>query len=149
GFRTQIYAQLIVDVLLVTALAALTGAQGSQFVMIYMLVILSGGFIGGMPAGLAVAGLACMAFLALPARGRALALPDEWPTAPRPSLPPPALFVVFLALLGALTGYLGQRIHSTHESLAQTRRELLRVRLDTDKILQHLTTGVLTIDESA
>jgi two-component system sensor histidine kinase PilS (NtrC family) len=149
GLSTQIYAQLVVDILVVTALAALTGAQGSQFVMIYILVILSGGFIGGVPAGLATACLACAAFLALPALVRTLALPDEWANAPRPSSTSPALFIVFLVLLGALTGYLGQRIHSTHESLAQTRRELLRVRLDTDKILQHLTTGVLTIDESA
>lgn len=146
--RAQIYAQVVVDVVVVTALASLTGAQGSQFVMIYILVILSGGFIGGMPAGLAAAGLACVAFLSLPAIVRALALPDDWANPARPSSTSPALFVAFLALLGALIGYLGQRVHSTHESLAQTRRELLRVRLDTDKILQHLTTGVLTIDEA-
>ncbi len=148
ALQAQIYAQLVADVLLVTALAALTGAQGSQFVMFYILVILSGGFIAGVPAGLAAAGLACLGFLLLPALLRGLALPDEWANPPRPPSTTPALFVAFLALLGGLTGYLGQRIHSTRERLAQTRRELQRVRLDTDKILQHLTTGVLTIDEA-
>jgi PAS domain S-box-containing protein len=146
GFALQLGVQLAFDVLVITALAALSGGQGSQFVMFYVLAILTGGFLGGIRSGVLAATLSCVGFLLLPSLFGALALPSDWVRVPRPPSTNPGLFVAFLFLLGWLTGYLGQRAHATHERLAQTRRELLRVRLDTDKILQHLTTGVLTVD---
>ncbi len=59
----------------------------------------------------------------------------------------PAL-VGFLVLLGAIAGSLGGRVRRTQQTLERASREVERARLDTDVILEHLPSGVLTLDTS-
>ena len=139
--RFQTGAQLGVDLALVTWLAASTGGRGSQFVLFYALVVITGGVLGRVAGGLLAASGACLGFLLLPAL--AARLGGE---AAAEALVKPELMVTFLTIVGVLSGVLGERVQRTAGDLARTERELDRVRVDNDAILRHLATGILTVD---
>ena len=91
----QLAVQLGVDLLLVTALAARTGGQGSQFVLFYVLVVITGGLFRGLTGGLLAAAGAVTGFLWLPRLTAMLGV----------SLPnhvQPEVMVTFLASVGVL-----------------------------------------------
>jgi PAS domain S-box-containing protein len=134
--------QLGVDLLLVTWLAAYTGGRGSQFVLFYALVVITGGVLGRIGGGLLAAAGAGVGFLVLPA----LAAPLAGRGQPLDSFVRPELMVTFLAIVGVLSGVLGERVQRTAGDLERTEKELVRVRVDNDAILRHLATGVLTVD---
>jgi len=139
----QGHLQLVADLVLVTALAAHTGGQGSQFVLFYVLVVISGGLMARLAGGLfAAAGAGC-AYLLLPAL--AAGLDPSGSAAAEPVLPT-GMLLAFVAIVGVLSGVLGGRVRATHDDLERTTRELHRVRVDNDVILRHLATGVLTVD---
>jgi two-component system sensor histidine kinase PilS (NtrC family) len=143
GRNAQTGAQLAVDLALVTWLAAYTGGRGSQFVLFYPLVVITGGVLGRVGGGLLAATGACLGFLALPMLARPLG--GEMGT---DALVKPELMVTFLTIVGVLAGVLGERVQRTAGDLARTERELDRVRVDNDAILRHLATGILTVDGS-
>lgn len=144
GFLLQTAAQLGVDLALVTWLAAYTGGRGSQFVLFYALVVITGGVLGRVAGGVFTAAGACAGFLALPA----LAAPLGMHESSFDLLVKPELMVMFLTIVGVLSGVLGERVQRTAGDLARTERELDRVRVDNDAILRHLTTGILTVDRT-
>ena len=138
----QTAAQLGVDLALVTWLAAYTGGRGSQFVLFYALVVITGGVLGRIPGGLMAAGGAGLGFLLLPA----LAAPLGGPSHTLNGHVRPELMVTFLAIVGVLAGLLGDRVQRAAGDLERTAKELDRVRVDNDAILRHLATGILTVD---
>jgi two-component system sensor histidine kinase PilS (NtrC family) len=144
GLRVQTAAQLGVDLALVTWLAAYTGGRGSQFVLFYALVVITGGVLGRVGGGLLAAAGACAGFLALPV----LAAPLGGGDVAVDALVKPELMVTFLTIVGVLAGVLGERVQRTAGDLERTERELDRVKVDNDAILRHLATGVLTVDET-
>jgi len=144
GLRLQTAAQLAVDVTLVTWLAAYTGGRGSQFVLFYALVVITGGVLGRVGGGLLTAAGACVGFLALPA----LAAPLGGGDGTIDALVKPELMVTFLTIVGVLAGVLGERVQRTAGDLERTERELDRIKVDNDAVLRHLATGVLTVDET-
>jgi two-component system sensor histidine kinase PilS (NtrC family) len=141
GLLVQMAAQLGVDLALVTWLAAYTGGRGSQFVLFYALVVITGGVLGRVGGGLLAAAGACTGFLLLPAVSAPLGVTEL-----ADSLVRPELMVTFLTIVGVLSGVLGERVQRTAGELARTERELDRVRIDNDAILRHLATGILTVD---
>ncbi|MBI5709235.1 MAG: PAS domain S-box protein [Candidatus Eisenbacteria bacterium] len=138
GLRLQIYLNLLADLVLVTALAARTGGRESQFVLFYVLVVITGGLLERLPGGLFAATGACAAYLLALAPGVAPLAGDV--------LPRPGMMGGFLVIVGVLAGMLGRGVRRAHDDLARTTRELHRVRVDNDVILRHLATGVLTVD---
>jgi len=144
GLRVQTGAQLGVDLALVTWLAAYTGGRGSQFVLFYALVVITGGVLGRVGGGLLAAAGACVGFLALPA----LAAPLGGLDVAGDALVKPELMVTFLTIVGVLAGVLGERVQRAAGDLERTERELDRIKVDNDAILRHLATGVLTVDET-
>jgi PAS domain S-box-containing protein len=142
GLRAQTAAQLGVDLALVTWLAAYTGGRGSQFVLFYALVVITGGVLGRVGGGLLAAAGACAGFLALPALAAPLGGSDD-------ALVKPELMVMFLTIVGVLAGVLGERVQRTAGDLERTERELDRVKVDNDAILRHLATGILVVDHAA
>jgi PAS domain S-box-containing protein len=139
----QAFAQLTADLALVTALAAYTGGRGSQFVLFYVLVVITGGLLARLAGGLFAAAGAAAAYLLLPVF--AARLDSSWAGGAEPGLPT-GMLLAFVAIVGVLAGVLGRRVRATHEDLERTARELDRVRVDNDVILRHLATGVLTVD---
>ncbi len=139
GWAVQTAAQLGVDLLLVTWLAAYTGGRGSQFVLFYALVVITGGVLGRVAGGMLAAAGACTGFLVLPLLARPLGTDVD-------AMVRPELMVTFLTIVGVLAGVLGERVQRTAGELARTERELSRVRIDNDAILRHLATGLMTVD---
>ncbi len=139
----QGHAQLVADLLLVTALAAHTGGRGSPFVLFYVLVVISGGLLARLGGGLFAAAGAGGAYLLLPAL--AARVDPSGAAAPETALPA-GMLLAFVAIVGVLAGVLGRRVRATRDDLERTTRELDRVRVDNDVILRHLATGVLTVD---
>jgi len=138
GLKLQTAAQLGVDLALVTWLAAYTGGRGSQFVLFYALVVITGGVLGRVTGGLLTATGACTGFLLLPT----LAAPLGGGDGNVDALIKPELMVTFLTIVGVLAGVLGERVQRTAGDLERTERELDRVRVDNDAILRHLATGI-------
>ena len=145
GLSAQLSLQLAGDVLLVTALSTWTGGRDSQFVLFYVLVVITGGLMGRMPGGVLTAVATCLSFVALPWVVRICGAP--LPDAGTPAILRPSMVVAFLAIVGVLSGLLGERVQKTRDALHRTARELNRVRVDNDVILRHLASGVLTVDE--
>jgi len=139
----QVFAQLTADLALVTALAAYTGGRGSQFVLFYVLVVITGGLLMRFPGGLFAAAGAGLGYALLPAL--VVRLRGPWSLGEEAGLPP-AMLVAFAAIVGVLAGGLGRRVRAADDDLERTALELARVRVDNDVILRQLATGVLTVD---
>jgi len=143
ALASQGYLQLVADLAMVTALAAHTGGQGSQFVLFYVLVVISGGLLARLAGGLFAAVGAVGAYLLLPALVARL---DPSGSAAAEPVLPTGMLLAFVVIVGVLAGVLGRRVRATHDDLERTTRELDRLRVDNDVILRHLATGVLTVD---
>jgi PAS domain S-box-containing protein len=143
GLGLQAFLQVAADLVLVTALAAHTGGRGSQFVLFYVLVVITGGLIARLAGGLFAAAGAGAAYLLLPALATRV---DAFSTGGAEPVLPAGMLLAFVAIVGVLAGILGRRVRSAHDDLERTARELDRVRVDNDVILRHLATGVLTVD---
>jgi two-component system sensor histidine kinase PilS (NtrC family) len=140
----QAHVQIAADLVMVTALSAMTGGRESQFVMFLALVVIAGGLLNRLVGGLVTAAAASIAFLLLPTVAEMLQAPP--PSATTATLPPPGMMIAYLMLMGVLSGALGERVRRARQELERTARELDRVRIDNDVILRHLTTGVLTVE---
>ena len=141
GDSVQTYAQLTLDLAIVTVLAALTGGRDSQFVVFFALVVIAGGLHLRLTGGLVTAAGASLGYIALP---WVASMHGEAPTVTAR----PGLLGAFLAMVGVLSGILGRRVHRTREHLEHTARELNRVMVNNDLILRHLTSGVFTVDKT-
>jgi PAS domain S-box-containing protein len=141
GETAQIYAQLLLDLAMVTALAALTGGRESQFVVFFALVVIAGGLHERLTGGLVTALGASLAYVALPWVAPLLGAAADGEAGLD-------LRGAFLVMVGVLSGILGRRVHRTREHLERTARELNRVMVNNDLILRHLTSGVFTVDRT-
>lgn len=145
GLGVQTALQLTCDVALVGALSIWTGGRDSQFVLFFVLVVITGGLLGRLAGGVLTALASCAVFLALPWAMDRLGAPPVDPTSP--AFLRPSMVIAFLAIVGVLSGLLGERVHRTRDALHRTARELNRVRVDNEVILRHLSSGVLTVDD--
>lgn len=144
----QAWLQAFVDCAAITVLAAATGGVESQFVLFLVVAVLWAGILLETAGGLVVAAVASTGTLLLPHLAGAVA-PPAWleamggASAPVPASPS---LVGFLLALGAAAGTLGERTRRTRQTLARASREVERARLDTDRILESMSSGVLTLD---
>ncbi len=150
GARAQAWLQVVGDGALVTLFAGLTGGPNSQFVLFYVVVVLWAGVVLETGGGLVAAAVASTGYLLLGAIGRlaegnpAFAGFGHGPAA----VPYSPALVLFLVALGAAAGSLGGRARRTRQTLALASREVERARLDTDRILESMSSGVLTLDNT-
>ena len=56
------------------------------------------------------------------------------------------LHILIFYLVAFISGYLADRLRKEKEALVDTSRQLRRARLETDDILRHLNSGLLTVD---
>lgn len=129
------YAQVILDVALVTAIVHVTQGPESDFAPVYILVISAGALLLPLPGGLLIGGLASIAYLADLAWGFQSTF--TWEV---------ALQIGLFTFVALVTGLLGDRLRHTGLALGEVASELHRLRLDTGDILANLATGVLTVD---
>lgn len=134
--RNFLYAQIIFDTLLVTAVVHLTGGSESDFATLYILVIAAAGLLLPLAGGVLIGGLASILYFADIVWGQAVS-------------PPWTVFtqIVVFALVALATGFLGDRLRQAGAALGEVESELRQLRLETDEILGALDTGVLTVDD--
>jgi len=130
-----VYAQVIFDALLVTALVHITDGGESPFAPLYILVITAGALLLPLPGGVLVGVLATILFLA-----DTLLLNLE-------TFKPAVLLQMGLfATVAVITGWVGDRVRRAGLALGRVESELRQLRLDTGDILANISTGVLTVD---
>jgi two-component system, NtrC family, sensor histidine kinase PilS len=129
-----LYAQVIFDALLLTAVVYMTGDRYSMFAPLYILVISAGALLLPIVGGILVGLLTSILYFA--------AAVGSSGSVDRAILLQVALF----AVVALVTGYLGDRLRHTGAALGEVQTELRRLRLDTDDILETIGTGILTVD---
>lgn len=130
-----LYAQVVLDVFLVTAVVHITGGDGSDFAPLYILVISEGALLLPLPGGVLIGALASIVYFADIVWFHGDAIPAQL-----------ALQIGLFALVAVVTGILGDRFRRTGLRLGAVESELEQLRLDTSDILDSLQTGVLTVD---
>ncbi len=131
-----LYGQVILDVLLVTAIVHLTGGGGSNFAWLYILVISEGALLLPLPGGVLIGALASILYFADIVWGHSETLSGSV-----------ALQIGLFALVALATGILGDRLRRAGMALGEVQSELRRLRLDTTDILATISTGIVTVDE--
>lgn len=132
--RGYLYWQVVFDVLLVAVVVHLTGGPESDFVPLWMLVIVAAAillpFVGGVLIGVLVSLLffADIVFSTHTITASAL------------------LQIVLFGAVALATGYLGDRLRQTGAVLGEVETELRLLRLDTDDVLASIATGLITVD---
>ena len=133
--RAFLYAQVVFDALMVTAVVHVTGGARSEFPPLYILVIASGALLLPMPGGVLIGALTSVLYV-----GDVLLL--QAPTGATPPMLQIALFVV----MALVTGALGERLRRTGTALGVAESELHQLRLDLGDILQGIDSGIVTVD---
>ena len=130
-----LYAQVLLDVLLVTAIVHITGGQESNFAPLYILVISEGALLLALTGGMLMGGLASIVYFAdlVWFHGARLAGPV-------------GLQIVLFSVVALATGFLGDRLRRAGQALGAVESELRQLRLDTGDILATISTGVMTVD---
>ncbi|HVH11779.1 MAG TPA: PAS domain-containing protein, partial [Longimicrobium sp.] len=132
--RGFLYAQVVLDVLLVTAVVHLTGGRESDFAPLFVLVIVAAAILLPFVGGILIGVLVSLLFFA-----------DIVWTAGH--VDPSALLQIGLfAVVALATGYLGDRLRQTGAVLGEVETELRLLRLDTDDVLASIATGLITVD---
>jgi two-component system sensor histidine kinase PilS (NtrC family) len=147
-----LWALMIADVLLETGILHYSGGINSQFSLIYGLSIIAGAALLQMHGGL---GIALFASVCYTGYGVIETEGILRPAAANPSsVADPAVFiraymhVSLFFVAGALSGYLSDRVRQRGRQLDTARSKLKQLRLDTERILEHMSSGVLVVDSS-
>ena len=132
--RNFMYAQVVLDALLVTAVIHITSGGGDVvFAPLYILVITEGALLLPLPGGVLIGALSSVLYFAdLAYRAETLDLLDTV-----------GLQIGLFAVVALITGWLGDRVQRTWLALGEVQSELVRLRLDTGDILANISTGCL------
>ena len=129
-----LYAQVILDVLLVTGIVHVTGGPDSGFASVYILVISAGALLLPLPGGVLIGGLVSIVYFADLAWGHQGAFTIDV-----------ALRIGLFSVVALITGVVGDRLRRAGQALGAVASQLRQLRLDTADILANLATGVITV----
>jgi two-component system, NtrC family, sensor histidine kinase PilS len=146
--RTFLYAQVVFDVLLVTAVVHVTGGGHSEFAALYVVVIAEGALLLPLPGGFLIGALSALLYFADARWGGHVTsvlggAPEE-----RELRAAVLTRMALFAVLALVTAWLGERLRRTGSRLGAVESELRQLRLDTGDILRTLDAGVLTLDST-
>ncbi len=154
--RALLLTLFVVDVPLTTAVVHLTGGIESQFVVLYLFLILVAGIVLAGRGGLVVGTAAAVAYVALivleaggwiAAIGYAGAEPRAFGVHGSVDLIQVGLYVGMFVAVGAFAGAAGRLLHERVSALELANRRLARARIDTAFVLTQLGSGLLSLDE--
>ena len=128
-------AQILFDLLVVTALVHVTGGAASQFAALYILVIAVAALVLTASAGLLVAALGCVCYFAdvILAHQSSLDL-GHW------------LQLGVFAGVALSSGYIASRLREARAGREELAAELVKVRLQAEDILRNIRSGIVTVD---
>jgi two-component system, NtrC family, sensor histidine kinase PilS len=146
-----LWALMVTDVLIETGIVHYSGGAMSQFSLVFGLTIIAAAMLLQIHGGLGIALLASVCYTgygALEAEGIISPAAQKGLGAPGAS----AFFVrayfhvSMFFVVGAVSGYLAQRAGHKGRQLERARTKLKQLRVDTDRILEHMSSGVLVVD---
>jgi two-component system sensor histidine kinase PilS (NtrC family) len=130
-----VYAQVVLDALVVTGIVHVTGGPESGFASLYILVIFASALLLPLQAGVLIGGLVSILYFADSVWG----YQESFNVAV-------ALRIGLFTVVALVTGVLGDRLRRAGQALGAVASELHQLRLDTADILANLSTGVITVD---
>ncbi|MBP2681786.1 MAG: Two-component sensor PilS [Candidatus Krumholzibacteriota bacterium] len=146
-----LWALMIADVLLETGILHYSGGINSQFSLVYGLSIIASAVLLQMHGGL---GIALFASLCYTGYGVIETEGVLRPAAASVAAADAGMFiraymhVSLFFIVGALSGYLADRVKQRGSQLDTARSKLKQLRLDTERILEHMSSGVLVVDSA-
>lgn len=153
-FKSIIALQLIIEVLVETGIMAASGRAESPFVILFLLTIVSASLVYNLTGVLLIATLASFGFTSTLIWGNLFAVKNIFSVNWIKSiylLSDSDFYRIFLYicsfyLIAFLSGYLAQRLKTKGRELFLASLELDRMKMDTHDILQHMHSGLITID---
>ncbi|HSJ09037.1 MAG TPA: histidine kinase dimerization/phospho-acceptor domain-containing protein, partial [Longimicrobiales bacterium] len=133
--RNFVYAQVVYDVLLVTAAVHLTGGPQSPLAWLYVLSITAAALLLPLPGGMLIGALASILFFA-----DVFFHPDYTPA----NLD--LLRIGLFCVVAVATAAVGDRLRRAGTALGAVESELRQLRLDNDDILGAIDTALVTVD---
>jgi two-component system, NtrC family, sensor histidine kinase PilS len=133
--RAFLYGQLVLDVLLVTAIVHVTGGSASPYPPLYILVITAAALLLPLSGGLLICTLASLLYISglVFAAGEQPILEDF-------------LRVGLFFVVATATALVADRLRRTGAALGAVETELRQLRLDTNDIMGTIDTSVVTVD---
>jgi two-component system sensor histidine kinase PilS (NtrC family) len=144
------------DIPLTTVIVHLTGGIESQFAILYLFLVLTGGMVLAGRAGLVLGGASAGAYaLLLAAEHQGWLAPIGFGGAVARTLQVDdgseltrvGLYLVVLPAVGLLAGGVGRLLGDRVRALEEMHRDLARARLDTAFVLSQLGSGLLSLDD--
>jgi two-component system sensor histidine kinase PilS (NtrC family) len=139
--------QLVLEIVVETGVVYRTGGIDSSYAVLFVLSILSASIVYQLIGSTVVAGLASLAYASILwfENGLELSLESLF------LIGDAAFYKVFLYLctfflVAFISGYLAQKLKVKGEELWSASLELDKIKADTDDILKHLKSGLITID---
>jgi two-component system sensor histidine kinase PilS (NtrC family) len=142
---------MVADVLLETAVVHYSGGTASQFSLVFCMSIIAAAFLLQVHGGLGIAVFASFCYAVygiLEAKG----IVSPPPTGEQQGGPAGFLqaymHVSLFFVVGAVAGYITERSKVRGRQLLNARTELRQLKIDTDRILEHMSSGVLVVDSA-
>ncbi|HEX7880584.1 MAG TPA: ATP-binding protein, partial [Candidatus Eisenbacteria bacterium] len=149
--RLLLTGTLAADVVIATLVVSLLGGATSPFVLLFPLLAFTGGMLAGMGAGVVLGVFSAIGYECAAVLSGGVALgPDGTPevVAGARVAFQMAFYPVFFTLVGILSGLLGRRLAENERALEVAADEMEKLRLDTESIIQNLSSALLTIDRA-
>ena len=147
--RYLVTGMLAIDVMIASLVIALMGGVASPFVMLFPLLAFTGGMLAGVRGGLVIGLLSAAGYEAAAIAAGGLQIgPDGAPQVAAGTRVAfqLAFYPIFFTMVGILSGLLGQHLQRSEQALADAADEMDKLRLDTESIIQNLSSALLTID---
>jgi two-component system sensor histidine kinase PilS (NtrC family) len=132
--RNFLYAQVLFDMALVAVVVHLTGGPESEFVPLFVLVIVAAAILLPFVGGVLIGAMVSLLFVTDSVLSKGTIGASG------------ILQVLLFAAVALATGYLGDRLRQTGAVLGAVETELRLLRLDTDDVLASIATGLITVD---
>lgn len=148
--RRVAWGVVVADVALSAGIMHYGGGVDGQFTTVYCLAIAAGAFLLAMPGGLVTALLSAACFVAFQLmEAHGLVTPagkSELAQASTSGLVDAYMHVSMFLLVGTVGGYLADRIKLKGRALQHAESALEQLRVDTNYILENMSSGVLVVD---
>jgi len=156
GVDLKVIVRLLVavDIVVLTMLTHFSGGSGSFFSILYILPIIVGGEYFKVSGGLVTALLATSAYITYilleiggyvdPVGGGWVA--DVSSRGVARMILRGYLHMAVFVFTGLVSGYVSYRLQNKHEEIADKEKEIRQIRLDTDSILENMSSGLIVTD---
>jgi two-component system sensor histidine kinase PilS (NtrC family) len=148
-FGTVLILQLVLEIAVDAGIVYRTGGIDSAYAVLFVLSILSASVVYELIGSVVVAALASGAYASILWFENGLEFsPESLSLISDAAFYEVFLYVCTFFLVAFVSGYLAQKLKAKGEELWSASLELDQIKADTDEILTHLRSGLITIDAS-